>query len=104
MLHVKHMPLSVKSNNRSASIILLGVVLVSVPFLSMQAFAIGNHVPLSTGWQIHSSSGVPDGPAISVPEYKPSGWYTASVPSTVVGTLVEDGVYPDPYFGMNLRS
>jgi exo-1,4-beta-D-glucosaminidase len=98
------MLISVKWNNRNARMMLLGVVLVSAPFLSTRVFAIGNRVPLSAGWHVHSSSGVPDGPAISVPEYKPSGWYTASVPSTVVGTLVEDGVYPDPYFGMNLRS
>ena len=33
-----------------------------------------------------------------------SDWYRATTPSTVVGALVEDGVYRDPFFGMNLRS
>ena len=31
------------------------------------------------------------------------GWHAVTVPNTVVGALVENGTYPDPYFGMNLR-
>ena len=31
-------------------------------------------------------------------------WYKATVPSTIVGNLVDQKVYPDPFFGMNLRS
>ena len=30
-----------------------------------------------------------------------SEWYNATVPGTVLTTLVEQGVYPDPYFGLN---
>ena len=33
-----------------------------------------------------------------------SGWIAASVPSTVLATLVENGRCPDPYTGMNLRA
>ena len=29
------------------------------------------------------------------------GWYNATVPGTVLTTLVEQGVYPDPYYGLN---
>lgn len=29
------------------------------------------------------------------------GWYNATVPGTVLTTLVEQQVYPDPYFGLN---
>ena len=36
--------------------------------------------------------------------YRPSGWHRAELPSTVLNALVHDGTYPDPYFGMNLRS
>jgi exo-1,4-beta-D-glucosaminidase len=59
---------------------------------------------LHSGWQIQSSAkaGV-DGAAISAVSYKPDGWYRATVPSTVVGALVEDSLYRDPFFGMNLR-
>jgi exo-1,4-beta-D-glucosaminidase len=60
---------------------------------------------LHDGWMIESSAtaGV-DGAAISSSSYNPTGWHRATVPSTVVGTLVDDGVYPDPFFGMNFRS
>lgn len=33
--------------------------------------------------------------------FKPSDWYNAVVPGTVLTSLVEQGVYPDPYFGVN---
>ncbi|HMI55746.1 MAG TPA: beta galactosidase jelly roll domain-containing protein, partial [Gemmatimonadaceae bacterium] len=56
------------------------------------------------GWLIQSSAKAGlDGATISSPTYHPTGWYSATVPSTVVGTLVEDGVYRDPFFGMNFR-
>ena len=60
---------------------------------------------LADGWAIQSSAKVPAGGAtISSPAFKPSGWHKATVPSTVVGNLVEDGVYSNPFLGMNLRS
>jgi len=56
-------------------------------------------------WSLQSSARVAGtGPAISKPGYKADGWYKVRVPNTVVGALVENGTYPDPYFGMNLRS
>src|ERR1700680_2157411 len=59
---------------------------------------------LHHGWMIQSSAKVgTDGAAIASAGYHPAGWYAASVPSTVVGTLVDDGLYRDPFFGMNLR-
>jgi exo-1,4-beta-D-glucosaminidase len=59
---------------------------------------------LHNGWLIQSSAKVgTDGAMISSPTYHPTDWYRATVPSTVVGTLVEDGLYRDPFFGMNLR-
>jgi hypothetical protein len=44
-----------------------------------------------------------DGAVISAPSYAATDWYRATVPSTVVGALVDGGVYKDPFFGMNLR-
>ncbi len=59
---------------------------------------------LHDGWSLQSSEKVGvDGRAISSPAYHAGGWYKATVPSTVVGALVEDGVFKDPFFGMNLR-
>ena len=36
------------------------------------------------------------------PNYSTSEWHSASTPSTVLGTLVENGVYKNPFFGKNL--
>ena len=62
-------------------------------------------VMLHNGWQLQSSAKVgTDGATISSTTYRPADWYRATVPSTVVGTLVEDSLYGDPFFGMNLRN
>jgi exo-1,4-beta-D-glucosaminidase len=67
--------------------------------------AASRKVFLKKGWQIQSSAVVKEsGDQVSTASYRSSAkWYPASVPSTVVGTLVDDKVYPDPFFGMNLR-
>src|SRR5580658_6750411 len=60
---------------------------------------------LSDGWEIQSSAKITvGGGVISTMEFKPADWFKATVPSTVFGSLVDDKVYPDPFFGMNLRS
>jgi exo-1,4-beta-D-glucosaminidase len=59
---------------------------------------------LSDGWQIQSSARAPEGgAAISKADYRSDNWTPASVPSTIVGALVEAKVYPEPYFDMDLR-
>ena len=40
---------------------------------------------------------------ISSPGFDISRWYPTGVPSTVLAALIENGVYKNPYFGMNLR-
>jgi exo-1,4-beta-D-glucosaminidase len=44
------------------------------------------------------------GEEISRPGFATAGWQAITVPNTVVGALVENGTYKDPYFGMNLRA
>ncbi len=42
------------------------------------------------------------GDSLSLPDYTPSQyWFPVTVPSTVLTGLVANGVYPDPYQGMN---
>ena len=66
---------------------------------------VGARVPLGRGWHIQSSTVVKEkGDAISTAGYRAAGWHAASIPSTVVGALVEDRTYPDPFFGKNLRA
>ena len=60
---------------------------------------------LRDGWMLQSSAKVQQGgDMLSTPRFRPTGWYTVTVPTTVVAALVKQKVYPDPDFGMNLRS
>jgi exo-1,4-beta-D-glucosaminidase len=60
---------------------------------------------LREGWALQSSGKVDEkGETLSSPSFQPKGWYAVTVPTTVVGALVEHKVYPDPFFGTNLRS
>ena len=53
-------------------------------------------------WKMQQIGKVADGPeAVSAPGYDVSGWIDAIVPGTVLHSLVENGVYPDPYYGDN---
>ena len=59
---------------------------------------------LRDSWSLQSSCKVEkSGQVISSPKFVPTGWYSVSVPTTVVSALVKQKVYPDPDFGMNLR-
>jgi beta-mannosidase len=59
---------------------------------------------LSSGWQLQAVTKIPDpGEKISRPAYAASGWYNATVPGTVLTSLVNDGVYPEPLYGENNR-
>ena len=42
-----------------------------------------------------------DGAALSRADFDDAGWYAATVPGTVLTTLVDRGVYPDPDHGLN---
>jgi exo-1,4-beta-D-glucosaminidase len=65
----------------------------------------GSRIDLSKGWLIQSSAKVTDkGEVVSSSGFQPREWYPSSIPSTVIAALVNNKVYPDPDFGMNLRS
>lgn len=54
------------------------------------------------GWQLAAAPDVAgDGAALSRPGTPGGTWRTATVPGTVLQTLVDRGVYPDPYYGLN---
>ena len=56
-------------------------------------------------WRLQSSSRVDNaGFVVASNNCDISGWYPASVPSTVLGTLVQQKVYENPYFGLNLKN
>ncbi len=59
---------------------------------------------LSTGWELAPAGQVQDGgERLSQPEYLPAGWFRATVPGTVLTSLVNDRVYPEPLYGENNR-
>jgi beta-mannosidase len=59
---------------------------------------------LDSGWQMQDVAKVPEkGAEISRPDYQPHSWYSATVPGTVLTTLVNQRVYPEPMFGENNR-
>jgi len=57
---------------------------------------------LSGDWFIKSSTLVKEGgEIISTARFIPEVWYPARVPTTVLNALIKDGVYPDPWIGLN---
>src|SRR5215467_5661911 len=81
-----------------------------VAFLTLAAAAGGQTVQregriLGEGWMVESSAKVnAGGDRISEPDFSTEGWYATSAPKTVFAVLVENGVYKNPYYGMNLRT
>jgi hypothetical protein len=54
------------------------------------------------GWRLAAAPDVrADGATLSQPGYDAGKWYAATVPGTVLQTLVNRGVYPDPYYGLD---
>ena len=54
------------------------------------------------GWRLAAEPDVKgDGATLSRPGYDAGKWYAATVPGTVLQTLVDRGVYPDPYYGLD---
>lgn len=60
---------------------------------------------LSDGWKVQSSAQTRlSGKELSMPQAEVQGWYEATVPSTVMGTLTRNGLYPDALEGMNYKN
>ncbi|WP_421846670.1 glycosyl hydrolase 2 galactose-binding domain-containing protein [Novosphingobium sp.] len=55
------------------------------------------------GWKLTPAPDLvaPDGAALSRPGVDTTRWLAARVPGTVLATMVDRGVYPDPYYGLN---
>ena len=57
---------------------------------------------LARGWRLAAAPSVSAPPEqISRVGYDASSWYAATVPGTVLTTLIDRGVYPDPDYGLN---
>ena len=72
---------------------------------SAPAHAQDGRVALDRNWRIQTSAKLEaGGAALSRPGVDTSAWHAATVPTTVVGALVTEGQFKDPYTAMNLRS
>ncbi len=61
-------------------------------------------IAISSGWQLQDIAKVPQtGAQISSASFDTHGWYPATVPGTVLTTLVNNHVYPEPLYGENNR-
>jgi exo-1,4-beta-D-glucosaminidase len=95
------------SGKRLAVCVLLAQL--SLPFLfaqdKTQSLAGEGKLVLREGWSLQTSAKIEaKGEVISTTAFAPTGWHAATVPTTVVAALVKDKTFPDPFFGMNLRS
>ena len=63
-----------------------------------------NRYELNSGWVCTNIENVRStGEELSTPGYPLSGWTPATVPGTVLTTMLNDGLIPDPFYGMNDR-
>jgi hypothetical protein len=57
---------------------------------------------IAAGWRLVEADAVWPAPAsLFDSEFDTASWLAATVPGTVLTTLVDQGVYPDPYYGLN---
>jgi hypothetical protein len=63
----------------------------------------GDELLFNAGWEMIEAPRLKslDGAALSRVGLDTHDWYDATVPGTVLTTLVDQGVYPDPYYGLN---
>ena len=89
------------------------IALLMATLMNTAAFAAKNVTPsdvmpsnvvIGSGWQLQDAAKVPQaGEVVSTAAFNTAGWYTATVPGTVLTTLVNNGVYPEPLYGENNR-
>jgi Exo-beta-D-glucosaminidase Ig-fold domain/Glycosyl hydrolases family 2/Concanavalin A-like lectin/glucanases superfamily/Glycosyl hydrolases family 2, sugar binding domain/Glycosyl hydrolases family 2, TIM barrel domain len=61
-----------------------------------------NEWTLAAGWTITPAPKVNrEGPQISTAGFNDKDWWPATIPGTVLTTMVDRGVYPDPDYGLN---
>src|SRR5579872_1268083 len=86
------------------AICLLPITLASL-MTSSRLQAQSSRIPLEKNWRIESSCKLKDGgAAISRVGYNAQSWLSTTVPHTVLGAQVDAKLFPDPFFGMNLRA
>mgnify|MGYP001550323663 FL=1 len=87
--------------------LVLAMVSISMMLAAFSAIAQNASVgslALASGWQLQDVAKVSEaGSAVSTAGFKTTGWYAATVPGTVLTTLVNNHVYPEPLYAENNR-
>ena len=92
-----HLPARNRPNLLIALLSLIGSV-------SSWADSLPGPVLISSDWQLQDIAKVTNpGEEVSKENFQPADWYKATVPGTVLTTLVDNGVYPEPLYGENNR-
>ncbi|WP_431217039.1 glycosyl hydrolase 2 galactose-binding domain-containing protein [Puia sp. P3] len=61
-----------------------------------------DNTELNTGWKCQAIGKIKaEGPKISTPDFSTKTWLDATVPGTVLTTLINNKLAPDPFYGMN---
>jgi hypothetical protein len=81
-------------------------IIACLPFFCASAFAaLPEPVQLTSGWMLQDAAKITqNAEAISSADFQTAGWHRATVPGTVLTSLVNDGVYPEPLYGENNRT
>lgn len=74
-----------------------------LPALKATLQPISNHEwTITGGWRLTEAGKVnAAGPEVAKVGYETNGWLPATVPGTVLTTMINRGIYPDPNFGLN---
>jgi hypothetical protein len=57
---------------------------------------------LANGWTLSAAPDVKaEGPEIAQPGFNTKNWMQATIPGTVLTTMIDRGIYPDPDYGLN---
>ncbi|HSV88310.1 MAG TPA: glycoside hydrolase family 2 TIM barrel-domain containing protein [Bacteroidales bacterium] len=60
---------------------------------------------INEDWQLFSSVALnSDGQQVSQPDFTPPSYYKINIPATVLSGLIQNGLYPDLYFGGQLEA
>jgi len=84
----------------------LAALIFSVNVFTVTGFAQKlEKMSLASGWQLQDAAKVAQpGAEVAAAGFNASGWYNATVPGTVLTSLVNDHVYPEPLYGENNRT
>lgn len=91
-------------SNWFKSMVSVGCVMLGA-VAGQQGEASAENLLLGNGWKVQSSAKIKaKGEVLSTTQAQTDGWYEASVPSTVMGTLTRNGLYTDVLEGMNYKT